>query len=84
MDFPQFRQYSDNNTLFKIISNDEFIEIKKVGSHYMKSKIKCTFYPEKLFLNDLLHANTDNIITMTEMEFDSIKSEWIITLKEFK
>ena len=84
MEFPQFRQYSDNNTLFKINSYDEFIEIKKVGAYFIKSKIKCTLYPEKLFVNDLLLANTDNIVSISEMEFNLIKSGWESNLKEFK
>ncbi len=82
MDFPQYRMYSDGNTLFEIYSTDRFKEIKRTGKYFMVNEIDCNQYPEKVFVSDLLNCE-NNVQLISEEYFNAIKNEWSKTLKEF-
>jgi len=82
MDFPQYRMYSDGNTLFEIYSADRFKEIKRTGKYFMENEIQCKQYPEKVFVSDLLNCE-NNVQLISDEYFKAIKNEWKNTLKEF-
>ncbi|MCB0819120.1 MAG: hypothetical protein KDC13_00750 [Bacteroidetes bacterium] len=80
MNFPLYRKYSDGNTIFRIESINSFTEYKKTGKYLLEHKIVCELYPEKLFLNDLIHLNHENVIEITEENFNTIKNDWELNL----
>jgi hypothetical protein len=82
MDYPQYRMYSDGNTLFMIHSADYFTEIKRAGIYFIESEVKCNQYPEKVFLNDLINSE-NNIKIISEEYYNIIKSDWNNSLKKF-
>jgi hypothetical protein len=84
MDYPQYRMYFDGNTIFEIISNDKFIEIKQIGKYYTISEIECKLYPEKLFLNDLISASQDGIKIINFEQYSQIKKTWDKTLIKYE
>jgi len=52
--FPIYRKYVGIETYFKIESNKEFIEIKKVGNLYVKHHIVATQFPETQLIKDMI------------------------------
>lgn len=74
-DFPIFRKYTDHRSFFKIISFDDFIEIKVIGSYYEKITVKAKKYPEKLLIQDLIKAEHPHIQKTTPQAFESVQQE---------
>lgn len=75
--------YSDGNTIFRIEAENIFTEYKKTGKYLLKHKIICELYPEKLFVNDLIHLNHENIKEISEDHFNTIKNNWDSSLIKF-
>ncbi|MEX1189504.1 MAG: hypothetical protein WED33_09615 [Bacteroidia bacterium] len=84
MDYPQYRAYFDENTIFEILNNGNFIEIKRTGKYFAVSEIECKLYPEKLFLQDLISASQDGIKVISLNDFEKIKSDWEKTLIKYE
>ncbi len=74
--FPLFRRYSDLNTWFKIISVDEFIEVKRIGKYFTITSFKAKIHPERMFILDLINCEVDTIVKTTETEFDQLRKQW--------
>lgn len=71
--FPQYRRLSSLDVYYKICSDREFLEVKKLGTKWMVMKIIAHQYPERLRIMDML-AN--------EMQYVSIEELGIIELIE--
>lgn len=54
MNYPVYRKYNGADTWFKIISETEFMEVKRVGSKLLRSHIIAVQFPEKQFIRDML------------------------------
>ncbi len=84
MQFPQYRRYSDCNTYFKIINSNQFVEYKKVGDVFTVSEIDCKLFPEKMFVNDLLICEFENVQIIDELIYTRELKKWADSLKQFK
>ncbi len=58
MVFPQYRQLSDVNVFYEILTDSHFIELKKIGNAWIKHEVVATQYPEKLRIMDMLNADS--------------------------
>ncbi len=82
MDFPVFRGLNDNQVIYQIISDNDFIEIKRTGKFYSINQYIANQYPEKLRIREMI-LNTNNIyIKLDKIEFDKLKYEWESSLIE--
>lgn len=50
MEYPLYRKMANGKSLYKIISDNEFIEIQYIGSKYFVRYFKLSQYPDMLFL----------------------------------
>lgn len=59
MKYPVYRKFKGIDVWFKITSDLSFIEIKKMGTRILISKVKAVQFPEKLLIQDMidLHEN---------------------------
>ncbi len=69
MEFPVYRKLSNDKVFYKIISDNEFIEKKKMGTKIFESRFIATQYPEKLMIMDLIRT--------TEYYLNSSEFEWL-------
>ena len=76
MKFPQYRKYKNNQSYFKIIANDHFIEWKKMTLEWEKIEIEAKILPDRVFITDMLAENSEYGDVISEAEFDSfLKNE---------
>ncbi len=69
MDFPIYRKYKGIEVWFKIESLTQFTEIKKMGSHLLKTKITAKIFPEKQFIHDMINCHENRWDKITEEEY---------------
>ena len=74
--FPEYRKYSDLKTYFKLVSADQFTELKRIGNYYSISEFKASIHPERMFIHDLLTLNTEFILLSSEQEYEQTKLGW--------
>lgn len=55
-DFPQYRMLSNGKVFYKIISENEFIEIQFMGEKKMEFRMMAEKYPEKLKIMEMLNC----------------------------
>lgn len=53
-DFPQYRMLSGRKVYYKIISDEQFIELSWIGNKPMRYVVTAVQYPERLKIMDLL------------------------------
>ncbi len=53
-DFPVYRRYRGLDVWFKILSDEEFIEVKRVGKKWQVSTITAKVYPEFVLIADMI------------------------------
>jgi hypothetical protein len=70
--FPVYRKYTNNKNYFKIINENEFMEISVIGKQVIIKKTEAKIYHDKLFILDLISCNTF-ILKISEEEFTSIE-----------
>lgn len=54
MNFPEYRRYKNGHSYFKIISNQEFYEFKKLVNRLEKFHIKAEILPDRNYIQDML------------------------------
>lgn len=52
--YPVYRKYKGIEVWFKILSDAEFIEVKKMGNRIICDRIAAIQYPEKLRIQDMI------------------------------
>ncbi|MDQ3193179.1 MAG: hypothetical protein M3Q58_16465 [Bacteroidota bacterium] len=57
VNYPFYRKYADAKTWFKVISIDEFEELKISEKNFSINKYKATILPDRNFIYDLTTAN---------------------------
>lgn len=72
--FPVYRKYTNNKNYFKIINDNEFIEISVIGKQVIIKKIEAKIYPDKLFISDLIQCSLSTL-EISEEEFISIEKQ---------
>jgi hypothetical protein len=74
MNYPIYRKYKGIDVYFKIESETEFVEYKKMGSKLLKDHILAKIFPEKQFIQDMINLYEDRWIEVSEIEvLDFIK-----------
>ena len=73
-EFPVYRKYTNNKNYFKIINDNEFIEISVIGKQVIIKKIEAKIYPDKLFISDLIQCSLSTL-EISEEEFISIEKQ---------
>ena len=70
MVYPLFRKNSIGNSVYKILSDNEFIEKQRIGKNVLEHEIEAKQYPEMLLIQDMIEckANTFHEITILEYE----------------
>ncbi len=71
MEFPIYRKYNGIDVWFKILSNTQFIEYKKMGSKLLTDHITATIFPEKQFIQDMISFHEDRWIETTEEDLSA-------------
>lgn len=64
MNYPVYRKYNGADTWFKIISADEFIELKRVGTKWQRTRVLAEKFPEKQFIQDMLTCHENRWIEL--------------------
>jgi hypothetical protein len=55
INFPQYRRYKNGQRYYKIINNNSFEEIQVIGSKRVTNTFEAKIFPDKQFIQDLLH-----------------------------
>lgn len=76
MIFPVFRKYSDNLTYFRIDSETEFTELKRLGNYFSKTANTAKIYTDKVYIKDLIDCNFPGIQKATFETYQYIKLKW--------
>jgi len=74
MTFPQYRKYINGQSVFKILSEKECIELKRTGSKIFKYTIVANAFPERLFINDVLNCSENRWVIIHEADFELFNS----------
>ncbi len=69
MKYPIYRKYNGIDVWFKILSETEFLEYKKMGAKVLKDQIVAKIFPEKQFIQDMINLYEERWIEVTESEF---------------
>ncbi len=75
--FPVFLKYKNNNNFFKIVSENEMEEIILMGSKTFISYKTASILPDRIHINDLLQNTFNNCESISESEFENLKSKAI-------
>lgn len=79
MNYPIYRKFKGIEVWFKITSDVSFIEIKRMGTKMLISKVEAVQFPEKLLIQDMiaLHENRWEQVDQEVVE-EILKSEKFI------
>jgi hypothetical protein len=70
--FPVYRKSIDSKNFFKILSNNEFIQVKIVGTKFKKFQYNVDKYPELILIKDLIECSSDFYLFANEKEFEKV------------
>lgn len=65
-DFPQYRVLSGRKVYYKIISDEQFIELSWIGDKPIKYVVKAIQYPERLKIMDMLACEVPYEVLLPE------------------
>ena len=82
MDFPVFRSLNNNQVIYQINSDNDFVEIKRTEKFYSINYYIANQYPEKLRIHDMITNSENNFINLNGIEFDELKFIWENTLNK--
>lgn len=68
--FPVYRKYTNNNTYFKILSENEFEELQFIGSLRHLFTITAHQYPERLRIMDMIACKDEIWQPISEDEYN--------------
>jgi hypothetical protein len=71
MKFPQFRKYLNAQSYFKILSAEELVELKVMGTYYSEIRLKALTMPDRNFISDLLHRYHSFAVVISEDQFEA-------------
>ncbi len=76
--YPIYRKYTGLDVWFKITSDVSFIEIKKIGTRLLMTKVEAIQFPEKNFIQDMISLNENRW-----QEVDKKEVEKLLNSEEF-
>lgn len=71
--FPIYRKYVGIDTWFRIESDRNFTEIKRIGKNYLLNNIEAKQYPEMLLIQDMINLKDGRWEVCDESEFEELK-----------
>lgn len=75
MTYPQYRKYKNNQSYFKIISKNEFEEIKKENNSWKIYVFEAKILPDRNFIYDMTFEYENHWEVIEENEFEKLKME---------
>lgn len=69
MDYPLFRKNSIGNSVYKIISDNQFIEKQRIGKNVLEHEIEAKQYPEMLLIQDMIECKQKIFDEISEQEY---------------
>lgn len=72
-DFPVFRKYRNDSSFFKILSAEEFEEIKKMPKGYGLFNFKAKILPDFNYIHDMLYDFHLHWVEIEESEYQELK-----------
>ncbi len=73
--FPAYRKYTNNSSFFKILSEEEFEEIKKLPVGYELFTFKAKILPDRNYIWDMLYDFQLHWEEISEEEYNSVKEK---------
>jgi hypothetical protein len=70
INFPVYRKYKNNKSFFKILGPGLFEEIQFVGTKKFVKRVEARLYPEKMFVQDLIHDFGERALEISENEYN--------------
>lgn len=70
--FPAYRKYVGISVWFKIETDTHFIEIKQIGSRFVRDEILALQYPEMVLIKDMLTCYENRWEKIDEAEFERV------------
>lgn len=80
--FPVYRKLQKREVYYCITSALQFVELSRLGQSYSEVEINAFQYPEKVRIHEMIEGQVP-YETITETEFEQVKSDWSKTLKKF-
>lgn len=80
--FPVYRKLQKREVYYCITSALQFVELSRLGKSYSEVEINAVQYPEKVRIHEMIEGQVP-YETITETEFEQVKSDWSKTLKKF-
>jgi len=68
MTYPIYRKYKGIDVWFKIDSETEFTEYKKMGNKLLKDTIIAKIFPEKQFIQDMINLYEGRWVEVDELD----------------
>jgi hypothetical protein len=76
--FPAYRKYKGINVWFKVIDARHFIEIKQIGSKFVRHEVEALQYPEMMLIQDIVNCADDRWEVIEVDVYMSIEKNLII------
>ncbi len=73
MKFPQYRSLNNNQVVYQIISDIEFIELKITGKYYSINNYRAHQYPEKVKIREMILNTDKEYLEINKNDFELIK-----------
>jgi hypothetical protein len=73
MKFPQYRSLNNNQVVYQIISDIEFIELKITGKYYSINNYMDHQYPEKVNIREMILNPDKEYLEINKNDFELIK-----------
>ncbi len=73
-DFPVYRKYHNNSSFFKIISSNQFEEVKKLPDGFSHFIFEAKILPDRNYIQDMLYNYDLHWEVIEKEEFDEMKS----------
>ncbi|MEQ8323384.1 MAG: hypothetical protein RIC15_00975 [Vicingaceae bacterium] len=70
--FPQFRKYTNNQSFFKVLSEDEFEEVKKMPTGYALHRFRVKILPDRNYVSDMLDCANGHWVKIPETEYTKL------------
>ena len=74
-EFPVFRKYRNDMSFFKIISEEDFEEVKKLPTGYALFTFKAKILPDRNYIQDMLYDYYLHWQEISEKEYEKVKSQ---------
>lgn len=71
-DFPIYRKYEGDFSFFKITTENQFIELKKMAGFVTKYEMNAKILPDFQFITDMIEKHNNHWIDSTAEEFNAV------------